>query len=249
MLKLNSNSIALFLAFLLSAALAYGQESDVLSEEELFEEDLGDSIEVSDPLEPVNRVFFKVNDFFLTKVADPIASTYEWIMPDTAEVGASNFFRNLRYPIRLTGNLLQGRLKGGWIETQRFAINSTVGVFGVMDPASEVDGLERLPGEDVGQALGAWGIPEGPYLVVPFLGPMTTRDAFGYVGDIVVDPIADPLSVVDDWEWRLAYSSSSFVVESPGLISRYNMMKGSSIDPYSSLKNAYVQNRRALIEK
>ncbi|MGB0416111.1 MAG: MlaA family lipoprotein [Coraliomargarita sp.] len=248
MLKLNSNYWALLLALLVPVTFACADD-DVLSEEELFEEDLGESIDVKDPLEPVNRVIFKFNDFVYTNVADPVANTYEYVMPDTAQKGAGNFFHNLKYPVRLVGNLLQGKGKGALVETGRFAVNTTVGLFGVLDLASQVDGLEKPPKEDIGQALGSWGVSEGPYLVIPFLGPSNLRDFGGYLGDRCVNPWQEPFTVLDNWEWKLAYSVGDTVVSLPELLDMYEQMKGSAIDPYSSLKNGYTQYRRSEIAK
>ena len=159
------------------------------------------------------------------------------------------FFTNLKYPVRLAGNLLQGRLKGAWVETGRFAVNSTVGVFGIFRPADQLNGLAPIPREDIGQALGSWGIGEGPYLVLPLLGPSNLRDLGGLVGDRAVNPLQEPLCLIDDWEWRLALGGSEFLATAPSLVDRYIRLKGSSIDAYGSLKNGYTQFRRAAIEE
>jgi phospholipid-binding lipoprotein MlaA len=153
--------------------------------------------------------------------------------------------------VRLAGNLLQARLNGAWVETGRFAINSTVGVLGIFTPADNVAGFEPIPKEDIGQAFGSWGIGEGPYLVLPLLGPSNVRDLGGYVGDRAVNPLKEPFSLIDDWnwEWRLALSATEFTVESPTIIDRYLRLKGSAIDPYSSLKSGYTQFRRAAIKE
>ncbi|WP_269522312.1 MlaA family lipoprotein [Coraliomargarita parva] len=222
---------------------------DYLSEEELYGEDLNGSSSIYDPLEPVNRVLFKVNDFLYIQVLDPVANTYQAITPDPVERSASNFFENLRYPIRLSGNLLQARWKGAWIETGRFAINSTVGIAGLFTPADKVEGFGRIPPEGIAQALGAWGVPEGPYLVIPLIGPSNLRDATGLVGAMCVHPTREPFSLISDWdwEWKTAWGTSEILVDTPSLMDRYNQMKGSAIDPYGSLKNGYTQFMRAAI--
>lgn len=241
-----------FLSVLLifSAALSASAQ-EFLSEEALFEEDVQGTVDIYDPLEEINRYTFQFNDFVILNVVRPLANGYQAITPDPVEEAASNFFTNLKYPVRLTGNLLQGRLKGAWVETGRFAINSTVGVVGIFTPADQVDGFAPIPREDIGQALGSWGIGEGPYLVLPLLGPSNLRDLGGLVGDRAVNPLKEPYSLIDDWdwEWRLALAGSEFVAESPSLVNRYIQMKGSAIDAYSSLKNGYTQFRRAAIEE
>jgi phospholipid-binding lipoprotein MlaA len=226
-----------------------------LSAADLYEEDLEETITVSDPLEAINRYTFEINDFVYMNLLQPLADGYQAITPDPVEEGASNFFANLRYPVRLAGNLLQGRLEGAWVETGRFAINSTVGVAGIFTPADGVNGFEAIPSEDIGQALGSWGLGEGPYLVLPLLGPSNLRDFVGYLGDRTVDPFSEPFSLTNEhnwdwnWEWEAALSATELTVRSPSLVERYVQMKGSSIDPYSALKNGYTQYRRKAIEK
>lgn len=236
---------ASLLPFAGNAAEAY------LSEKALYEEDLDGGIEVSDPLETVNRYTFKFNDLVYLNLVQPLAEGYQAITPDPVEKGAVNFFDNLKYPVRLVGNLLQGRVDGAWVETGRFAINTTVGMAGVLTPADGIKGFAPIPKEDIGQALGSWGLGEGPYLVLPLLGPSNLRDLGGRIGDRSVNPLKEPFSLIDDWnwEWRSALTATEFTVRSPSLIERYKRMKGSAIDPYSSLKNGYTQFRRAAIEE
>ncbi|MFP4261149.1 MAG: VacJ family lipoprotein [Opitutales bacterium] len=239
---------SLLLAFVLPfTSLA----EDYLSEEAFFEEEVQGTIEVYDPFEPVNRFTFQINDLVLLNLVQPLANGYQAITPDPVEKSASNFMRNLKYPVRLAGNILQGRVRGALVETGRFAVNSTVGIAGLFTPADGIDGLEPIPKEGIGQALGAWGIGEGPYLVLPLLGPSNFRDFGGLIADRAVNPLDEPFSVADDWdwEWSAALAGTEFIVRSPSLIERYLQMKGSAIDPYSSLKNGYTQFRRAAIEE
>lgn len=226
-------------------------EEAFLSEEDLYDEALKNGAEISDPLEFLNRYTFAFNDFVYLNLLEPVADGYQAITPDPVEEGASNFFRNLKYPVRLAGNLLQGRLKGAWVETGRFAINSTAGIFGVLTPANEISGFAPIPKEDIGQALGSWGVGEGPYLILPLLGPSNLRDLVGTVGDRAINPLDEPFSLIDDWnwEWQAALAGSEFIVDSPSLIARYKRLKGSAFDPYGSLKNGYTQYRRAAIKE
>jgi len=239
---------SLIFAFVLPITIS---AQDYLSEESLFEEEIEGSPEVYDPLEPVNRFTFEFNDVVLLNLVQPLANGYQAITPDPVEESASNFMRNLKYPVRLVGNLLQGRVRGAWVETGRFAVNSTVGIAGLFTPADGIDGLEPIPREDIGQAFGSWGIGEGPYLVLPLLGPSNLRDFGGLIADRAVNPLDQPFSVTDDWnwEWSAALAGTEFVVASPTIVDRYLQMKGSAIDPYSSLKSSYTQFRRGAIEE
>lgn len=204
---------------------------------------------IPDPLEPFNRVMFKFNDFIYMNVVQHVANGYRAVTPDPVERGASNFFQNLGYPVRLVGNLLQGRIKGAWIETERFVVNTTIGVAGIYKAADHFERMQPIEPEDMGQAFGAWGIGEGPYLVLPLLGPSNLRDLFGLVGDRAVNPLTEPYSVIEDSNLQLALGASGFVVQSPSLLDLYTKMKGSAIDPYSALKNGYLQKRRNMIEE
>ena len=239
---------SLFFLFLCMAGLGLHADEDYLSEEELYGDFEDDSVVVNDPLQPMNRVIFKFNDFVYMNVVRHVANGYTAITPDFVEKGSSNFFHNLKYPVRLTGNLLQGRMKGAWIETERFVVNTTLGVGGVYRAADRFDRMQPIEAEDVGQALGAWGIGEGPFLVLPLLGPSNVRDLFGLVGDRAVNPLSEPFSVISDWEWQLALDATKFVTSSPDLISRYIEIRENSIDPYSAIKSGYTEKRRSMIK-
>ncbi|MDG1242589.1 MAG: VacJ family lipoprotein [Opitutae bacterium] len=241
-------AFALSLCVSLTTGLAEGVY-DYLTEEELYGDIEEQPTEVRDPLESVNRLTFKFNDFIYMNVVKHIAEGYQNVTPDAVERGASNFFKNLGYPVRLAGNLLQGRIKGGWLETERFAVNTTLGVVGVFPAANRFDRLQPLKSEDIGQALGAWGMGEGPYLMLPLLGPSNLRDLFGLVGDRTVNPLKEPYSVIGDSRVQTALGVSDFVVKSPTLMRTYSQMKDGAVDPYSSMKNGYSQMRRAMIQE
>lgn len=241
----------LLLSLLLGAAtLNLAAQDDFLSEDDLYGDFEGTSRVVRDPLQPVNRVIFKFNDFVYINVLRHIANGYTKITPDFLERGVSNFFYNLKYPVRLTGNLLQGRLKGARIETERFLVNSTLGIAGVYRAADHFDRMQPIESEDIGQALGAWGIGEGPYLVLPLLGPSNFRDLFGLLGDRTVNPLDQPLSLIDHWDvtWQVTLSASEFISSSPDIVSIYMRIKEGAIDPYSAIKSGYTERRRAMIK-
>ena len=238
-----------YLIGLLTVTTLTAKVSNLTEDEAFFDEELDESAGVYDPFESVNRFTFEFNDFVLSNALQPLVDAYTEITPDAVEEGASNFFYNLRYPVRLVSNLLQFRLKGAWIETGRFAINSTVGIVGILTPADDYESFAPIESEDVGQVFGAWGIGEGPYLVLPFFGPSNLRDLAGLFGDRTINPIKEPFSMIEDWdwEWQLATSSTEDISRSPQIIERYKQLKSSSIDTYSSLKNGYTQYRRGAI--
>ncbi len=225
-------------------------EESVISDEELFGEEFADiGPVVQDPLESLNRVIFQINNFLYINVLDPFATGYSLIVPDRVEKSASHFFRNLKYPVRLFGNLLQGEFAGAWVETGRFVINSTVGLAGLFTPADKVEGFQPISAEDIGRALASWGVGEGPYFVVPLLGPSNLRDIIGLMGARVVHPLNEPFSVWHEWEERFASGAAEFTVNSPSFINGYIVLKEMAIDPYSSIRNAYTDGRRATTRK
>jgi len=252
-MKISKYSISIFLVLLVCLASFPGlvEAEDFLSFDDLYGEDVDPPVRANDPFEPVNRFTFGFNDLVFSYVLRPVSKTYTAITPDIIERGASNFFDNLNYPVRLAGNLLQGRLKGAWVETGRFAVNTVVGVAGVMTPADHLESFRPIPPEDVGQAFGTWGIGAGPYLVLPFFGPSNLRDLGGMIGDRAVHPLKEPFSLIDDWdwEWRLGLTLTDVIVSTPDILERYEQLRGSSIDPYSAVKNGYTQFRQAAIEQ
>ena len=132
---------------LLTVTNLTAQDGNLTEDEAFFYEEFDESAGVYDPFESVNRFTFEFNDFVFSNALQPLVDAYTAITPDTVEEGASNFFHNLRYPVRLTSNLLQGRFKGAWIETGRFAINSTVGIVGILTPADDYESFARIESE------------------------------------------------------------------------------------------------------
>jgi phospholipid-binding lipoprotein MlaA len=190
-----------------------------------------------DPWERMNRTTFKVNTALDHAIARPVARTYQKYTPEPVRNSVSNFIDNLTYPITIGNDLLQLKLKPFAQDIGRFALNTTVGVGGLFDPATQV-GLPKND-EDLGQTFGHWGAHPGPYFVIPILGPSDVRDGLGRVGDIWMSPTH--------------YIDNSYV--SYGLIGvealdiRYRLLPQDKLldeayDPYTLLKNAYLQRRQ-----
>lgn len=236
---------------LIGAALSIGllgalHAETFLSEEDLFEDEPADMLIVHDPFEPLNRAIFHVNDRIYTYVVDPVSDFYQRMTPAIVRSGILNFFENLKYPVRLSGNLLQGRFADASLESERFILNTTVGIFGILNPAGTWDRYDALSSEDCGQALARWGFPRGPYLVLPIWGPSTIRDFFGLIGDRAVNPAQRPFSAIEHWDWQhQAALSGAEVIARFG--DRYQKMKAAQIDAYSAFKLGYIQYREAAI--
>lgn len=201
---------AYFMAALLLTGAAWSQEQEgvqQLIEEQTPDSDQvkrtfrfqlgeGDTLTVYDPWEPMNRAIYNFNAAFDGYVFLPVVKGYRTVMPDVVETGVSNFFSNLKEVRYFFNNLLQLRLKDSGITLGRFVINSTVGVAGIWDPASMIGIYEKS--EDFGQTLGYWGVGNGPYLVMPFLGPSSLRDAGGFGVDYAMSYNLDILNVKND---------------------------------------------------
>jgi phospholipid-binding lipoprotein MlaA len=199
----------------------------------------------NDPLEGVNRAIFGFNQGTDILLIRPVADIYRTLLPERVRNGVRNFLRNLSSPLFVANQLLQGDWKGAEVATKRFLVNTTVGIGGVMDIAADYD----LPfeAEDFGQTLATWGIPEGPYIVLPLLGPSNVRDSVG----LAVDSIGDPLNqwagnTNQDW---ITYSRAggSGIDSRAGLIDPLDDLQRNSLDYYASLRSLYRQNRRQLI--
>ena len=142
---------------------------------------------LNDPAEPTNRAIFKINKALDTAIFKPVALVYKDYTPDLFQKGIHNILNNLRTPIIFANDLLQGKLQRAWNSLARFFINSTIGFAGLGDPATEYG--FKFHNEDFGQTLAAWGLPEGPYIVLPVFGPSNPRDAIGLAVDTLIDPL------------------------------------------------------------
>ncbi|MCZ6673590.1 MAG: VacJ family lipoprotein [Verrucomicrobia bacterium] len=232
---------------LLAAFPLLGQE-DFLDESDLFDEEFESEPTISDPLEGLNRSIFKFNDFVYLKLLGPLAKGYHDLTPDPIENGFSNFFDNLKYPIRFTSNLLQGKVKEAIHETGNFLVNSTVGFAGFHKASDDFFGPDP-PVEDFGQVLGSWGVGEGFYFVIPFLGPSNGRDLLGRFWDRAAHPVLEPWTFVDDSTDRTIYGVVDFVTDSPELMYRYQLLTEAAIDPYEAMKHGFTQYRLQQIKE
>ena len=224
-------------------------QDDFLSEDDLFGDDLEEVETIPDPLEGLNRTIFGFNDWVYMNVVGPVAQVYHKITPDPVERGFSNFFDNVKYPVRLTGNLLQGKIKESAQETGKFLVNSTVGFAGFVRASDGIKGFEDPPVEDIGQALGSWGMGEGFYFVIPFLGPSNGRDLVGRLGDRFAHPVSEPWTLVDDSTDRFIFSGVDFVTDSPALMYRYQVFTEAAIDPYVAMREGFTQYRKQQIRE
>lgn len=190
----------------------------------------------ADPLEPVNRGIYQFNSTADKYVLRPVAKGYEFVLPGFARNGINNFFGNLFYPVTIVNQVLQGKFKRGGADLGRLLVNTTIGLGGLIDVASHW-GLPAH-GEDFGQTFGRWGVGEGWYLMLPFLGPSTNRDL---VGRIVGGPFT-PLYYSDDaaliWGFTLLDA-----VQTRAQLLKADRLLDDQLDPYVFVRSSYLQQR------
>lgn len=192
----------------------------------------------NDPFEGFNRAMFSVNEG-LDYVIKPVAQGYDTVAPQPVKAGIGNFFGNLWDVLTALNNLLQGKGADGLSDIGRVLVNTTLGIGGVFDVASEF-GLEKHS-EDFGQTLGKWGVGEGPFFYWPLIGPRTTRDTFGWA----VDSYADPVWNVNDVAWRNSLVGVRFIDMRASLLPTDKIVEEAAFDKYSYIRDAYLQHRRS----
>ncbi|MDH5699208.1 MAG: VacJ family lipoprotein [Nitrospirota bacterium] len=215
-----------------------------------------------DPLEPVNSAIFEFNYRVDKYVVKPVAQVYNFFIPPDVQQSFSNVFQNIRFVPRLFNNLLQAKFQGAGIELSRFLINSTLGVGGLFDPAKIMFELET-PQEDLGQTFGTYGVPPGPFLMIPLLGPFTLRDGIGFIGDTFLDPfnwlvlpifeIADAPRLIQHDPTisyaRLGMSAGETVNLRSLTLEKFQGVEEGTLDLYGAVRNAYLQQRLKAIQE
>ncbi len=229
--------IFIFSVFLPTGALSEENGGRYDFEDPFEEETAPDGREKpADPLESWNRVVFQVNDFFYLKILDPTARGYQFVTPRPLRRGVRNFFSNLNEPLYFVNSLLQGEGSDAHTAFARFTVNSTFGLGGLFDVVGEEP--EQAP-RRFDQTLATWGTGQGFYIVWPFLGPATLRSTVGRAGDTTLDPtwhVSPSLGV----EATALYTLN----EAPIWLREYERMKEHMIDPYSGVKNAYIEQTK-----
>ena len=196
----------------------------------------------NDPLEGFNRAMFSFNDTVDTVALKPAAQAYDAVVPSPVQAGVGNFFGNIGDLWSSINQLLQGRIEQGVSTFMRVAINTTFGLGGVLDVATEA----RLPREksDFGQTLGKWGVGSGPYVVLPFFGPSTIRDTAG----LPVDLYGDLWTYKRPTRWRNVGSVIRVVDRRAQLLDASTLLEDAALDKYDFVRDAYIQRRQSQID-
>lgn len=204
-----------------------------------------DAAAANDPLEPLNRKVYGFNKDMRALFIRPSTEIYRGVVPAYGRNRVSDFLSNLRGPVIFVNDVLQGEWDRAADTLARFGLNSTVGVLGVHDVAAEM-GIPPHD-EDFGQTLGVWGVGDGPYLVLPILGPSNMRDTGGLVVDSSFDPVT--LAAVNSGNEWFIYSRTGLAIldEYDRVLDTLEEIENTSLDPYAALRSLYAQNRRAQI--
>lgn len=198
----------------------------------------GPNANPKDPLEPMNRSISKFNDALDDNVLKPVATGYRDYTPELVQTGVGNFFRNLSDVLSTVNNGLQLKGRDTAESFMRVVVNTIFGIYGIFDVATPI-GLERHP-EDFGQTLGYWGVPEGPYLVLPIFGPSTVRDSAVLPVELALDPVSNHPDVAE----RNVALMTRVVDKRAALLKTTNLLSDAAIDKYSFTRDSYLQYRR-----
>ncbi|MDD5176326.1 MAG: VacJ family lipoprotein [Sterolibacterium sp.] len=191
-----------------------------------------------DPLEGFNRAMFTLNDDLDKIVIKPAAQGYEAVLPTVMGHGVSNFFANIGDIFIAANDALQGKMPDAINDVGRVLVNTTLGVLGFRDVASEL-GVEKHD-EDFGQTFGAWGVGEGAYIVLPFFGPRTVRDSFGLALDLSVDPVSNMYPISD----RNTLIVTRVLSDRAQMFPAEKILDEAALDRYTFVRSAYLQRRR-----
>lgn len=216
-----------------------------------FDDDLDEYsvVEISDPLELVNRGTFWLNDKMYLVLFRPLSKGYEKLVPQRARNGLFNAFENVKYPVRLVNALLTGKVDRAGLHTGKFLLNTIAGMGGLVRVSDRYPTLADLPEEDTGKTFAKWGIGHGPYIVIPFLGPSSFRDGIGLTTDYALTPTNWGIFWYGKYDWTAIPPSVNTLRMLPGQLAIYDEAVRDAIDPYIAVRSGYVQFRRDAVTK
>ncbi|MBL8496946.1 VacJ family lipoprotein [Nitrosomonas sp. JL21] len=214
----------------------------------------------NDPLEPMNRAVFNFNEMVDNNVLEPAARGYKWVMPDPLELVVGNFFSNLNDVVVLGNSILQLNYESALASGARIFVNTTFGLFGLIDIASDISAASDVNlnkrNEDFGQTLGRYGVASGPYIVLPFLGPSSIRDTFGIAVDsFFMDPVTQGVtgvflknvSYLNSVSLRLPVATARTLHTRAQWLDTEKTVDEAALDKYEFMRDAYIQRRISLI--
>ena len=235
--------LASILIIFFSFNVQAGASDDVKTSSDDFETTIFDD-EIYDPLEGINRAIFGFNNVADKIILEPAAKGYKKL-PNPVQSGIGNFIKNLKLPLVAVNQLLQGQGKNAAESTGRFLVNSTIGVFGLIDVADDF-GLEQKE-EDFGQTLAKWGVGDGFYVVLPLFGPSNVRDTSGMIMTMMTDPV-NAYATNQGEAWAIPLRTAANAIDQRSkIIDEVNALRDNSVDYYAAVRSSYYQNRKAAI--
>lgn len=215
---------------------------------------------VHDPLESMNRAVFNFNEMVYDKVFDPVARGYKRVTPDPVELVVGNFFSNLNEVVVITNSVLQLNYESALASSARLLVNTTFGIFGMIDIASDISAVSDINlnkrNEDFGQTLGRYGVGSGPYIVLPLLGPSSVRDTVGIAVDsFFMDPVTQGVTGVfmngvpylNTTALRLPVAAARTVNARAQFLEQDKTLEEAALDKYEFVRDAYLQRRTSLV--
>jgi phospholipid-binding lipoprotein MlaA len=201
-------------------------------------------VTIADPIEPINRISYLVNDKLYYWAIKPVANVYKLIVPEPARISVKQFYFNMKFPIRFVNCLLQADFSGAGIEFGRFTINTIWGIGGLLDPAAGGGINLAKQDTDFGQTLGMYGVGHGFYILWPVLGPSSPRDSVDIAGEYLLDP----LSYFGPWYTGIGIRPFKIINNASLVIGEYESLQGAALDPYVAIRDAYAQYRAKAIK-
>jgi len=228
-----------------AVALQYGIDlaQSLPRDDDDDKDEFDDLVTEYDPWEGFNRAMFSFNRQVDRFVLKPVATVWNTVVPDLAQQSLGNAFDNIAMPRRFINNIFQLKFERAGRELARFFINISMGVLGFFDAAADI-GLPKITNEDTGLTLGYYGVRPGPYLVLPFLPPLTVRDAFGFAADSTMSP----LSYVLPFEANAGMRGGQVVNERSLNLEFFDELERETFDLYTAVRNAYLQRRQRAVE-
>ncbi len=224
------------------------EETGQVEGENVSEEGQAEAPQIADPLAPVNRVMYHLNDKLYFWGIKPVTQVYSHVIPEDFRFAISNVYDNLWAPCRMLNNLFQLRLKAAGNELIRFVFNSFAGIGGMGDMADQALGIKKQEA-DFGQTLGHYGLGHGIYLVLPVFGPSSIRDGIGLAADQFMHPLTYVKSSNLTFGEKAGIAAHERVNDTSFKIGDYETFKEAAIDPYVAMRDAFVQNRLKKVEE
>jgi phospholipid-binding lipoprotein MlaA len=211
---------------------------------------VADYEQTNDPLEPTNRVFYAINNGIDTVILRPAALAYRYAIPGPVREGVHHLLSNISSPVQLANDVLEGKPRRAGDTTMRFLINTTVGVLGVFDVATKWGYPDH--DADFGMTMALWGVPEGPFLFLPILGPSDPRDAAGFGVNIALDPFTWIGTGPNKTGWtafKWSRQGLNAIDQRERVLDAIDQIKKTALDPYATFRSLYRQHRHAQIDE